>query len=163
MSKETEKQYSELKKKYRLPDFKEMEAELQLSDSEETNFLLKLIVRRIAEKLDFFAKMIEEIADYEPRLLVFRKSDLAKTQAGLQLAEKTLQSLPEGEWGAAPALLERLAAAQVNARLTPGDLFWPVRVALAGQPASPPPEQLLWALGRGESLRRIREALVKVG
>ena len=61
MSKETEKQYSVLKKKYKLPDFKEMEAELQLSDSEETNFLLKLIVRRIAEKLDFFAKMIEEI------------------------------------------------------------------------------------------------------
>ena len=58
---ETEKQYNELRKKLKLPEFKEINFEFELSDLEETNFLLKSITRRIAEKLDFYTTMIEEI------------------------------------------------------------------------------------------------------
>ncbi len=57
----TEQQYSELKKKYKLPDFKDIDLEFEISDLEETNFLLLAIVRRIAEKLDFYSTMLEEI------------------------------------------------------------------------------------------------------
>ena len=60
-NKETEKQYNELKKKYKLPDFKEIDFEFEVSDLEETNFLLRAIIRRIAEKLDFYSTMLEEI------------------------------------------------------------------------------------------------------
>ena len=60
MAKETEKQYSELRKKYRLPDFKGLDFELEISDLEETNFLLRGIIRRIAERLDFYTTLIEE-------------------------------------------------------------------------------------------------------
>ena len=59
--KELEKQYSELKKKFKLPEFKEVDNEFELSDLDETNFLLRSIVRRIAEKLDFYSTMLEEI------------------------------------------------------------------------------------------------------
>ena len=58
---EIEKQYNELKKKHKLPDFKEMDFEFEISDLEETNFLLRAIIRRIAEKLDFYTTMLEEI------------------------------------------------------------------------------------------------------
>ena len=61
MSKEIEKQYNELRKKFRLPDFKEIDFEFEISDLEETNFLLRCIIRRIAEKLDFYTTMIEEL------------------------------------------------------------------------------------------------------
>ena len=61
MAKETEKQYNELKKKYKLPDFKELDFEFEISDMEETNFLLRGIVRRISERLDFYTTMLEEI------------------------------------------------------------------------------------------------------
>ena len=60
-TKDIEKQYSELKKKYKLPDFKDIDFELEISDLEETNFLIRAIVRRIAEKLDFYTTILEEI------------------------------------------------------------------------------------------------------
>ena len=60
-NKETEKQYNELKKKFKLPDFKDIDLEFEISDVEETNFLLRVIIRRIAERLDFYTTMLEEI------------------------------------------------------------------------------------------------------
>lgn len=56
-----EKQYAEIKKKYNLPEFVKIDKELELSDLEDTNFLLRAIIRRIAEKLDFCATLLEEI------------------------------------------------------------------------------------------------------
>ncbi len=66
MAKETEKQYNELKKKHKLPDFKEIDFEFEISDLEETNFLLRAVVRKIAEKLDFCSTMLEEVLQPEP-------------------------------------------------------------------------------------------------
>ena len=60
-SKQIEKQYIELKNKYKLPEFKDMDFEFEISDLEETNFLLRAIIRKIAEKLDFYSTMLEEI------------------------------------------------------------------------------------------------------
>jgi len=60
-NKETEKQYNELRKRLKLPEFKEIDNEFEISDLEETNFLLRAIVRKIAEKLDFYSTMLEEI------------------------------------------------------------------------------------------------------
>ena len=58
---EIEEKYNELKKKYKLPGFKELDFELEISDLEETNFLLRSIIRRIAEKLDFYTTVVEEV------------------------------------------------------------------------------------------------------
>src|SRR3989344_7615290 len=58
---ETEKQYNELRKKLKLPEFKDIDFEFEASDLEETNFLLRAIIRRIAERLDFYSTMLEEI------------------------------------------------------------------------------------------------------
>ena len=60
-NKEIEKQYNELKKKHNLPEFKEIDFEFEISDLEETTFLLRNIIRRIAEKLDFYSTMLEEV------------------------------------------------------------------------------------------------------
>jgi len=60
-NKEIEKQYIELRKKHKIPEFKEVDFEFEISDLEETNFLLRAIIRRIAEKLDFYSVMLEEI------------------------------------------------------------------------------------------------------
>lgn len=60
-NKEIEKKYNELRKKHKLPEFKEIDEEFEISGLEETNFLLRAIIRRIAEKLDFYTTMLEEI------------------------------------------------------------------------------------------------------
>ncbi len=61
MSNEIEKQYSELRKRVNLPEFRELDSEFEISDLEDTNFLLRAVIRRIAEKLDFYSTMLEEI------------------------------------------------------------------------------------------------------
>ena len=61
MTQEIEKKYSELKKKHKLPEFRDIDFEFEISDLEETNFLLRAIIRRIAEKLDFYSTMLEEV------------------------------------------------------------------------------------------------------
>ena len=58
---EIEKRYDGLKKKFKLPDFKELDFEFEISDLEETNFLLRAIVRRIAEKMDFYTTLLEGV------------------------------------------------------------------------------------------------------
>ena len=60
-NKEIEKQYIELRKKHKLPEFKEIDFEFELSDLEETSFLLRAVIRRMEEKLDFYSTMLEEI------------------------------------------------------------------------------------------------------
>jgi len=60
-SKETEKQYNELRKKLKLPEFKEINFEFEIRDLEETNFLLRSIIRRMEERLDFYSTMLEEL------------------------------------------------------------------------------------------------------
>lgn len=57
---EIEKQYNELRKKHRLPDFRELDFELELQDIESTAYLLKQILRKIGEKLEFYSRVIEE-------------------------------------------------------------------------------------------------------
>jgi glutamyl/glutaminyl-tRNA synthetase len=43
-----------------------------------------------------------------------------------------------------------------------GDVFWPVRVALSGEMKSPSPVELLAALGKEESLKRLEIAVSKL-
>ena len=58
---EIEKHYNELRKALSLPEFKDIDEEFELSDIEETKFLLRAVIRRIAEKLDFYTAMLEDI------------------------------------------------------------------------------------------------------
>ncbi|MBI2558795.1 hypothetical protein HYW20_05715 [Candidatus Woesearchaeota archaeon] len=60
-NKEIENQYNELRKKFKLPEFREIDFEMEISDFEETNFLLRAIIRRITERLDFYTTMVEEV------------------------------------------------------------------------------------------------------
>ena len=43
--------------------------------------------------------------------------------------------------------------------LSNGDVFWPIRVALSGLETSPSPAELLFVLGKKESLKRIKKAI----
>ena len=69
-----------------------------------------------------------------------------------------LKESDEEAWQSTEAL-QQLLTSTVSGELTNGDVFWPVRVALAGQEASPSPAELLWVLGKNESLKRLKNAL----
>lgn len=55
------KHYEELRRKYSLPDFNLINNEFEISSIENKDFLLREIRRRIAEKLEIYAKILESL------------------------------------------------------------------------------------------------------
>jgi len=92
-------------------------------------------------------------------MLIFKKSNKEKTIQGLQLISKQLAD--NKDWGL-EKLNELLKQTVNESELNPGDVFWPLRVALSGLDKSPSPAEILWILGKKESLIRINKALEKI-
>lgn len=101
------------------------------------------------------------IDDYPADLLVFNRSNKENTIKGLELAERVLSALDDTEWNQQGLQME-LSLAVTREGLANGDVFWPVRVALSGREKSPSPVELLIALGRDESTKRITASIKKI-
>jgi len=100
--------------------------------------------------------------EYDGKLLVFKKSSPDQTAKGLDMALKVLEAIDEKDFqeDKLQQILDNAIAAE---SLLPGDVFWPVRVALSGQEGSPSPTELLAALGKKRSITRIETAIKKLG
>lgn len=58
---ELEKTYKELAKKHKLPDFAMLDREFEVSSIENDKFLLKEIIIKMTEKIDFYAMLINSV------------------------------------------------------------------------------------------------------
>lgn len=58
MINEIEAEYNKLSKKYKLPKFREIDEEFELSSLESPNFLVRNALRKTAEKLEFYIEVI---------------------------------------------------------------------------------------------------------
>lgn len=58
MANEIEQEYNKLCKKYKLPKFKEIDSEFEISSLENEKFLIRNILRKIAEKLEIYTEAI---------------------------------------------------------------------------------------------------------
>lgn len=109
----------------------------------------------LQEKIDAY---IQQPA-YDPAMLVWRKAD--KTDAESQL--KNMGSFLEGQGDEVfddVHTIEEAAMAYIKENdLSNGNVLWPLRVALSGLERSASPFEFLWALGKGESLKRIDRAI----
>src|SRR3989344_86191 len=112
---------------------------------------------RLPELMSYFYKAL----DYDKNLLVFKKSSPAQTITGLSIAIKVLTVISEPSW-TEKKLQQILDITATAEGLMPGDIFWPVRVALSGLSGSPSPVELLSALGKKESIKRLEVALKKL-
>jgi len=99
--------------------------------------------------------------EYEAKQLVFKKSTKVSSQKGLELAVSVLNKIEDKEWNSQEIQM-KLGLAATDNDLTNGDIFWPVRVALSGEERSPSPVELLMALGKDESIKRVKTALNKL-
>lgn len=101
-----------------------------------------------------------DLPSHKKEILTFKKSTTEKTVQGL---EQTKEALEQSDWKGSPEEFSTLLAQVVEkAQLGNADVFWPVRVALSGLDKSPSPAELLWALGKDESLARIAAAIQKI-
>lgn len=110
----------------------------------------------VGESVQFF--FADEL-DYEPDLLIWKKSDQAKTLAILRDLETVLAGY--SDWSKAD-LEQKLLAYIKDRGLTNGDVLWPMRVALTGLAKSPPPFDVAGILGREKTLSRVKTAIERL-
>lgn len=127
----------------------------------------KKVLKLLQDRAEYLAQLptlmnyFYQAPEYDKNLLVFKNSTPELTIQGLTLAHKVLTKIAITVWKE-PHLQQILELALSAEGLSPGDLFWPVRVALSGLPGSPSPTELLATLGKTESLKRIATALTKI-
>lgn len=123
--------------------------------------VISLIKDRLKTLADFseLADYFFEKPVYDPSLLIFKKSDEVFTRRGLGAAIEKLRETKNSDWEGQDKIEEKLRSVVIKEKLGNGDVFWPVRAALSGREASPSPVELLWALGKNESLKRLSKAL----
>lgn len=123
------------------------------------------IVKERMQKIEDFWELshfIFKLPEYKKDILVFKKSNKEDTLKGLTAIYNTLLDTDDVVWKSKDVLNEIILEVVKANSLGNGDVFWPVRVALSGLERSPSPPELLWILGKDESLKRIKLAIDKL-
>ena len=123
--------------------------------------VVKLQLSRVKTLNDFAeaGKFFFVMPDYEATLLAWKGAPLLETKIALQSTSTALTALTAPKFHREDFLL---ALAPLTEKQGRGPIFWPLRVALSGQSASPDPMEIMETLGRDESLRRISLAIAKL-
>lgn len=111
----------------------------------------------IAEHLSSFYTLPE----YDKELLTHEKMrvDLNQAEKSLESGLTDLENL--ADWSQ-DSLQDTLMETAQKIEVKNGQLLWPLRAALSGQQFSPGVFELAWALGKEESIKRIKTALTKL-
>lgn len=101
-----------------------------------------------------------EIKKYDSSLLTNEKMnvDTAQAKASIQAATEELRKITEKDW-TEENLKNILIALVQKLNIKNGQLLWPIRAALTGEGFSPGAFEMLWALGKNESIKRLEFAL----
>ena len=133
----------------------------KLAADRKLDVLIPVVQERIkrldeaAEWVDWAFKTADEIEYAEPKLLIGRKLDAAKSNEVLGAASDLLKVLdPFSSENIQQAFRAGADALNVKA----GAFFGPVRGAISGKKVSPPLFESIEALGRDETLRRVTRA-----
>ncbi len=111
----------------------------------------------IAGLAEYFFKQ----PSYEANLLKWRKSDLKTAKKRLEFLREQLPQIPNKNW-TQHSLEDLIKSLLENHQLGVGETLWPMRVALTGREKSPGPFEVAEALGKEESLKRLKIAAEKI-
>lgn len=111
--------------------------------------------KTLKEAAEYILKLRKE-PEYEALLLVFKKSSREATLKGIKGVRGEIEALVSWD---AESLQKTLEKVVIDHQLSNGDVFWPVRVALSGEEKSPSPVELMYALGKDETIIRLNKAL----
>lgn len=143
-----------------------LRARAYLADRNPSSELLKKIVSTQRERMvklsDIreLSKFIFDLPEYDPAILVWKKSDAAATRAVLASLAEVLSDLSSSDWHRKEAVIAAIDG--LVALHDRGTVYWPLRVALSGLAASPDPMALADILGKEEGLRRLEIARKKI-
>lgn len=143
--------------------FAEKEFYRNATDEKKSEEYLKKVLTIEQERLNKLSEVGEynkfffRKADYPADLLKWKSISNSDLKKSLEKSNDVLEKIDENKW-TIEFLEKNLLKAAGDKR---GDLLWPLRVALTGEKKSPPPFEVLWVLGKNESLKRLNFALYK--
>jgi glutamyl-tRNA synthetase len=115
------------------------------------------LLRDAVSAADFF--FLDELPPYDPAELVPQKGDAAMARRVLERAQELLSHS-----GFTHAELEQnLRKGAEGLGVKAGQMFQPIRVAVCGRKNAPPLFETLEVLGREKTLKRIEQAVKKIG
>lgn len=126
-------------------------------------FLIKIIslyqdrlkkLSEISGMVDFFFK---DRLEYDKSLLKWKELSDEEIKSSLEKSENLLLKINDKDWK--KENLEKVLMEEAERMGDRGKLLWPLRVALTGKEASAGPFDVIEALGREKSLKRIMEAV----
>lgn len=127
-----------------------------------------LLVRVAAVEQDRLKKLTEfaesaafffEPSEYEAELLSWKGAEASVTKANLESALDILRGVSVAEFTKEGLETALMPLAEERGR---GDILWPLRASLSGKKASPGPFEIMPALGKEETIRRVMGAIEKL-
>lgn len=113
-------------------------------------------------ELEHRARMYTKPEAYDAALLIWKKSNQKDTVMYLKDLLKLLHDTDPHVFHDRALIETRIKKYITDSGYTNGDVLWPLRVALSGQQESASPFELLWVLGKTESLYRVEHAINKL-
>lgn len=134
----------------------------EMADIDATKALKIITIEQ--ERLQVINELGERIALYmtanpSAEDLVWKKSDAADGKQMLTEMGELIKGMDDSTFATVELIEEGIKGYISSKEYHNGNVLWPLRVALSGERKSPSPFQLLWALGREESLTRIQAAI----
>ncbi len=126
------------------------------------NWRAALVEKQRIQRLDELEERIaqyEKYPEYDAPILVWKKSDKEDCIKQLTHILPVIESIRDESLKEIETKVKEYIA---DNELKNGNVLWPLRVALSGSERSPSPFELLWTLGEGESVHRIKMALSKL-
>ncbi len=130
--------------------------------------LLERIVHIEKERLVVLSDITEKVTphlklpDYDASLLIWKKSDATDAKQQLQNMRELIETLSEETLSSVELIEKAVKEYIVSKELQNGNVLWPLRVSLSGSQQSANPFELLWILGKSESVSRITQALARL-
>jgi glutamyl-tRNA synthetase len=121
-------------------------------------FVERSRVSRMTEFDDAIAPYLE-LPSYDPSTIIWKKADAADAIAQLSGVKGVISGLDSNVFDSVDLLDSQIKEYITSKGLQNGNVLWPLRVSLSGLEKSATPFELLWALGKQESLRRIDVAI----
>ena len=121
-----------------------------------------VIERERVNRLDELQDKLEPYAlelEYDPEILVWKKSDAAGAKAQLEGIKTFIETLENAAFVNVEAIEREVRGYIESNELKNGDVLWPLRVALSGAEKSASPFELLWVFGKGKGIERIDKAV----
>ena len=100
------------------------------------------------------------LKEYDRSLLIWKNTPAEKIKENLLKTNEMLRQLLVKEFNDLKNLERYLMPfADSNGR---GEVLWPLRAAISGRDKSPGPFELMWILGKEETLARLEKAIQKL-